>query len=151
MDSTTRPNVKIMKGKVIGVPSLVHYILRVEGHTKALGWGLGRLTSKSIIHTDLQKPNKLVSVQLKHFWCTDESQNSQWPGLGGSHHCPPLIVFFVPGHGANTQMSFCPGIPKCLEILKIGTPATLEAHNFMCKPLIEVRYQTKLQPSSRTF
>jgi hypothetical protein len=62
MDSTTRPNVKIMKGKVIGVPSLVHYILRVEGHTKALGWGLGRLTSKSIIHTDLQKPNKLVSV-----------------------------------------------------------------------------------------
>jgi hypothetical protein len=24
----------------------------------------------------------------------------------------PLIVFFVPNHGANTQMSFCPGTPK---------------------------------------
>jgi hypothetical protein len=36
------------------------------------------------------------------------------------HHDPdlgeattfPFIVFFVPGHGASTQMSFCPGFPK---------------------------------------
>jgi hypothetical protein len=36
------------------------------------------------------------------------------------HHGPdlgeaitfPLIIFFVFGHGANIQMSFCPGIPK---------------------------------------
>jgi hypothetical protein len=24
----------------------------------------------------------------------------------------PLIVYFVPGHGTNTQMSFCPKTPK---------------------------------------
>jgi hypothetical protein len=37
-----------------------------------------------------------------------------------THHSPdlgeattfPLIVYFVPSHGTNTQMSFCPGIPK---------------------------------------
>ncbi len=45
----------------------------VEGHAGALKRGLGRLTSKSIIHMDLHKPNnKLVSVELEHLWCTDE-------------------------------------------------------------------------------
>jgi len=24
----------------------------------------------------------------------------------------PLIVYFVPGHGTSTQMSFCPETPK---------------------------------------
>jgi hypothetical protein len=24
----------------------------------------------------------------------------------------PLIVYYVPGHGTNTQMSFCPETPK---------------------------------------
>jgi hypothetical protein len=37
-----------------------------------------------------------------------------------------------------TQMSFFP------EILEIGTPTILEAHNFLCKPLIGVRSKTKL-------
>jgi hypothetical protein len=46
-----------------------------------------------------------------------------------------LIVFSVLGHKAITQMSFCP---------KIGTPMTLEAHNFVCRPLIEMRSKTKL-------
>ncbi len=50
-----------------------------------------------------------------------------------THHDPnlgeaitfPLIVFFVLGDGANTQMSFCPDIPK------IVTLTTLEAHTFV--------------------
>jgi hypothetical protein len=49
----------------------------------------------------------------------------------------PLIIYYVHGHGTNTQMSFC-------EIPKIGTPVTLEAHNFVCKPSIEVRFKAKL-------
>jgi hypothetical protein len=53
----------------------------------------------------------------------------------------PLIVFFVTSHRANTQMSFCPKNPK---ILKIGIPATLEAHNFVCRPLIEKRFKENL-------
>jgi hypothetical protein len=84
----------------------------------SFGMKLGRMTSKSTIHIDLHKPNnKLVSAWLEHFWCMDkpqtnmDSQHSPWPGLEGSHHLPP-IVFIMPGHKANTQMSFCPETPK---------------------------------------
>jgi hypothetical protein len=75
--------------------------------------GLGRVISKSIIHTDLHKSNKkLVSAKLKHFWCMDESrantdsQDSPQHEFGGSTTFP-LIIFFMPDHGASTQMSFC--------------------------------------------
>jgi hypothetical protein len=40
---------------------------------------------------------------------------------------------------------------KSPEIPKIGTFITLEAHNFLCKPLIETRSQEKLQPLSKAF
>jgi len=52
----------------------------------------------------------------------------------------PLIILFVPGHEAYTQMSFFPKTPKLadsqvggLQIVKIGIPTTLEAHNFFVK------------------
>ncbi len=36
---------------------------RVEGRARAPGWGLGKLTNNSIIHTNLHKPNnKLVNA-----------------------------------------------------------------------------------------
>jgi hypothetical protein len=66
-----------------------------------------------------------------------------------THHGPdlgeattfPLIVYFVPNHETSTQMSFCPKTPKgSPEISKIGILTTLEAHNFACKPPIEVSY-----------
>jgi hypothetical protein len=53
----------------------------------------------------------------------------------------PFIVFSMLGHGGCTQMSFCLGSP---EILKLGTSTTFEAHNFFCRPLIEVRFKAKL-------
>jgi hypothetical protein len=60
---TISPEVKTIKGERVGVRSLVRNTFGVEGHVGALGWGLGRLTSNSIIHTDLHKPNnKLVSA-----------------------------------------------------------------------------------------
>jgi hypothetical protein len=46
-----------------------------------------------------------------------------------------LTVYFVFGHGAITQMSFCLGNPK---IPKVRTPTTLQGHNFVCKPPIEM-------------
>jgi hypothetical protein len=59
-----------------------------------------------------------------------DSQDSSWLGLGEATTFP-LIVFFVLGHKANTQMSFCPETPKLKsEILKIEIPTTLEGHNF---------------------
>jgi hypothetical protein len=126
--------------KKVGVRSLVCNISRVEGRVGAMGWGLGQVTSKSIIHTNLHKPNnKLVSAWLEHFWCTDKPRaytNSPRPGLGGSHHLPP-IVFSMPNHGACIQMSFCS------KFFEIGTFATLKARNFLCKPLIEMKSKAK--------
>jgi hypothetical protein len=59
----------------VGVHSLACSILGVEGRAGALGWGLKRVTSGSIIHMDLHKlNNKLVSVWFEHFWCIDEPQ-----------------------------------------------------------------------------
>jgi hypothetical protein len=68
-------------------------------------------------HKPKKPNNKLINVWLEHFWCTDEpwvyvdsqdSPDSPWFELGGSHHLP-FIVFFVFCHGACTQMSFCLG------------------------------------------
>jgi len=55
--------VKITEGEGVGACSLAHSTSGIEGHAVAPGWGLGRLTSNSITHTDLHKPsNKLVSA-----------------------------------------------------------------------------------------
>jgi hypothetical protein len=103
---------------------------RVEGHARAPKWGPGRMTSRSIIHMNLHKPNnKLVNVYLEHFWCTNksrantDSQDSPRPGLGEATTFP-LIVIFVPNHGAYTQMSFCPETPnlRIPKFSKLGLP-----------------------------
>jgi len=63
MDSIASPKVKTSEGERVEVRSLVRNILGVKGCARDLGWGLGRLTSKSITHTDLHKPNnKFVSA-----------------------------------------------------------------------------------------
>jgi hypothetical protein len=52
-----------MKGLGIGVHSLARNISGVEGRVGASRWGLRQMTSESIIHTDLHKPNnKLVNA-----------------------------------------------------------------------------------------
>jgi hypothetical protein len=86
-DSNASPKVKTVD-KRIGIRSVARNILGVEGRAETPRWGLGRVTSESIIHTDLHSPNnKLVSAWLEHFWCTNEpwaytnSQNSPRPEL----------------------------------------------------------------------
>jgi hypothetical protein len=58
---------------------------------------------------------------LVHKWSTFEAWTSQGQTqTHKTHHNSdlgeattfPLIVFYVFGHGANTQMSFCPKTPK---------------------------------------
>ncbi len=100
-DSNASPKMKTTEKKV-RVRSLTRSILGVEGCARALGWGLGKVTSGSIIHTDLYKPNtKLVSAYLEHFWCINKSQaymNSQDSPrlkLGGSHHLLPYSILCV--------------------------------------------------------
>jgi hypothetical protein len=144
MGSIVNLKVTPMEGEWARASSLARNTSRVEGQVGTLGWGLGRLISKSITHTHLHKPNhKLVSAWLEPFWCTDEpwaitdSQDSPRPGLRGNHHLLPYSILYA-WPGANTQMSFYLGIPK------IGTFVTLAAHNFVCIPPIEMRFNAKL-------
>ncbi len=63
MDSIASLKVKTTKGEGVGARSLAHSTLGVKGHAGTLGRGLGRMTSKSITHTDLHKPNsKLLNA-----------------------------------------------------------------------------------------
>jgi hypothetical protein len=63
MDSIANPKVKATKGKGVGAHSLAHSTLGVEGCAGTPRWGLGKMTSKTITHTDLHKPNnKLISA-----------------------------------------------------------------------------------------
>jgi hypothetical protein len=54
-----------LKARIVTIRarSLARNILGVEGHVEALRWGVRKVTSKSITHTDLYKPiNKLVNA-----------------------------------------------------------------------------------------
>ncbi len=143
---------KTTEGEGVGGRSLARNISKLEGHARALGWGLARLTSKSIIHTELHKPNdKLVDAQLEHLWCTDEprantnSQNSPQPGLGGSHHLPPYSILYAWPRDQHPNVILSQDSPNGnLEIPKIGLLMILEAHSFVRKHLIHVRSEKKL-------
>jgi len=57
----------------------------------------------------------------------------------------PLIIFFMPSHGANIQMSFCPRFANGDS----QNGQTMDSHdfyayNFVCRLLIEMRFQAKL-------
>ncbi len=92
-------------------------------------------------------------------WSTFGAQTSHGqPRIHKTHHGQdlgeattfPFKVLSMPSHRASTQMSFCLGLGSP-EIPKIGTPAILEAHNFVCRPSIEVRSEAKSQPLLRAF
>jgi hypothetical protein len=117
MDSTANLKVKTTKGKGVGACSLAHSILGVKGCVGALGWGLGRGTSKSLTQTCR---NQTISW-LMHSWSIFGAQtNHEQTQTHKTHHGPdfgeattfPLKVFSMSSHEVSTQMSFCPGTPK---------------------------------------
>jgi hypothetical protein len=57
IESNANPKVKIIKEEGIEVRSLACNTSGIERHVGILGWGLGRVTSGSIIHIDLHKQN----------------------------------------------------------------------------------------------
>jgi hypothetical protein len=63
IDSNVNQKVKTTKEEEIGARSLTRSILGVKGHARAPRWGLGWVTSGSIIHMGMHKPNnKLVNA-----------------------------------------------------------------------------------------
>jgi hypothetical protein len=81
-----------------------------------------------------------------------DSQDSPQFGLGGSHHLPPynILCAWPQGLHSNAILSWDYQI-ESLEILEIKTLATLEAHNFLCRPLIELRFKKTLYPLLQDF
>jgi hypothetical protein len=74
-DSSASPKMEISKEEGVGVCFLACSASKVKGCVKAPRWGLGQVTSKSIIHTNLQKSTKkLVSAWLELFgtWTNHE-------------------------------------------------------------------------------
>jgi hypothetical protein len=99
-----------MEEKGVGIYFLILSNSKVQGRVKALGWGLGRMTSGSIIHTNLHKPSWLV-----HGWSNFGTRiHHKHTHTHNTHHGQDfgkdttflLIIFYVLGHGAYTQMSF---------------------------------------------
>jgi hypothetical protein len=81
-----------------------------------------------------------------------DTQDSPWPGLRGSHHLPPYSILCATPWGPHPNDHFVPGLPSgSLEIPSAGTPATLRAHNFLCRPPIVMQSKAKLYPSLRVF
>jgi hypothetical protein len=63
MDSTMNPKLKTMEREGVRVHSLVYNTSGVKGCAGVPRWGLSKLTSKSITHMNLHKPNnKLVNA-----------------------------------------------------------------------------------------
>ncbi len=61
-DSNANPKVETME-EGVKVRTLAHSTSRVKGRVGTSRWGLGRVASRSIIHTNMHKPNnKLVSA-----------------------------------------------------------------------------------------
>jgi hypothetical protein len=75
IDSNANPKMETIKEKKVRVRSLVRNILGGGGgRVGVLGWGLRQMTSESIIHIDVHKPNnKFINAWLEQFWCMDEA------------------------------------------------------------------------------
>jgi hypothetical protein len=73
-------------------------------------------------------------------------------GLGGSHDHPTYSVLCNEPQELHSNVILSWGSQvESHEIPKIESSRTLEGHNFLCKPLIKVRSEAKLQPLSKTF
>jgi hypothetical protein len=107
-------NLKMETMEGVEVRSLVCNTLGVEGHVGAPGCGLRKVTSGSIIHTDLHKPN---NKWLMHSWSIFRARTSHMhTQTHKTHHdldlgkatTFPLIPIFMISHGGCIQLSFFP-------------------------------------------
>jgi hypothetical protein len=108
---------------------------------------------KQVNYIDGPTQNQTTSWLVRNYNTFGAWTSHEVTRIHKTHHDPnvgeattfPFIVLSMLGHGTITQMSFCLGTPKWeSRIPKIGTPMTLEAHNFVCRALIEVRFEAKL-------
>jgi hypothetical protein len=112
----------------------------------------------SATHTDLHKTNTRWLVPSRSTFGVRTSHGQ----LGfirfttaqtwGKPPPSPLYYILYLSMGATSKWHFVPGLPSgSLEISKLGTSVTLGAHNFLCRPPIDIRSEEKLYPFSRAF
>jgi hypothetical protein len=95
-------------------------------------------------HRLAQTKQQVGKCVVRAFLMTNESraytnsQDSPWPKLGGSHHLPPYNIL----KGLHPIVILFQD--SQFEILGMGIFATLEAHKFLYRLLIEVRSKAKL-------
>ncbi len=64
----------------------------------------------------------------------------------------PLYYTMCLPMGPAPKCHFVSGLPsESFEIPKVGTPITLEAHNFVCRPPIKMTLKEKLYPLPKAF
>ncbi len=139
---------------------------------------LGRMTSnQSLTHTCTNQTTSWLMHNQSTFGARTSHGQTQTHKTHKTHHDPDLgkppssslqyTLCLATGpalkcHGTSTKCYLVMGLtPKChfvlglpsgsFEISKVGIPTTLGAHNFVCKPPIEMRFKEKLQPLLRAF
>jgi len=71
--------------------------------------------------------------------------DSPQPELGGSHHLPPYSILCGWPQSRHPNGFFLLGLANgSPEIVPLGSPATLEPHNFASRPRMAMRSSTKL-------
>ncbi len=110
------------------------------------GMGLGRVDKLHSLTRACTQPTQggqcIVGTPLVLRQATGntDTQDSPRPGLGGSHHLPPYIILCGWPRSLHPNGFSLSGLPSgSLEIPPTGTLATLEPHNFVIKPPIEMR------------
>ncbi len=157
MDSIASPNVKIVKGKGVGACSLARNTLGVEGHVGALGWDQEDCQALQVLtRTCTNTTSWLVRSwsTLVHRRATGDHGLTRLTTAWTWEKPPrsPLQYTLCLTMGPTPKCHFVPRLPSgSLKIPKVGIPTTLGAHNFVCRPPIEMNFEAKLQLSSRTF
>ncbi len=139
----------------MGIRSLTCSTLGVEGRLGTLGWVLGWMTSRSIIHTN-------QTSWLMHSWNIFGARtNHGHTWIHKIHHgldlkeatTFPLILFLMINHGGYIQMSFCPKTPKLgvPKFLKLGFSALWSVITSCANFLLRWGLKKKLYPLSRAF
>ncbi len=123
-------------------------------------WDGNRKNDKqSITHMELHKTKRQVGqcivgalLVLKRATGKLKFTRLIMPWTWGKPPPSPLQYILCLARRPTPKWHFILGLPSgSPEIPKIRTPTILGANNFIYKPLIEMRFQAKLQPSSRSF
>ncbi len=142
------------------LPGSQHY-RGIRGACWSSGMGLGRNDKLQSLTRTCIKPTPsgqcIVGALLVLGRATGNSntQDSPRPGLGGKPPPSPLQYILCLSTGATSKWLFVLGFPKWESRNSHSQDsrdfATLRARNFLCRPPIEMRSKTKLQPLSRSF